>query len=114
MVMSRDFKILIVLTALSSAAIVFTHPKWFVRAGLGRRTIPCLQYLRQIDGAKQVWALENHKKAKDMVTMEDIRPYMGRGPKGEIPLCPKGGIYKIGRIGEPPSCSVDGSLASFR
>lgn len=70
----------------------------------------CLNNLRQFDSAKQQWALENHKKIKDTVTMDDLRPYLGRGSEGKMPQCPLGGVYKIGRLGDSPSCSIHGRL----
>jgi hypothetical protein len=38
----------------------------------------CLNNLRQIDAAKQQWAVEHNKKATDVVTMVDIAPYLGQ------------------------------------
>lgn len=64
----------------------------------------CINNLRQIDGAKEQWALENHKKLKDIVTTNDIAPYI----KGGMPKCPQGGIYIIGRVGTTPHCTFPG------
>ena len=47
----------------------------------------CINNLRLIDSAKQQWALENRKQATDTPTMDDLRPYIGRGPNGELPGC---------------------------
>jgi hypothetical protein len=68
----------------------------------------CINNLRQIDGAKQQWALENNKTSNDVPTMDDLRIYMGRGPQGVIPRCPGGGTYLLGRVGEDPRCSIGG------
>ncbi len=68
----------------------------------------CINNLRMIDGAKQQWALEYHKKITDIPTAQDITPYMGRGPAGEFPVCPEGGTYIIGAVGEKPRCSIPG------
>jgi hypothetical protein len=64
----------------------------------------CINHLRQIDGAKEQWALENHKKPKDIVTTNDIAAYI----KGGMPKCPQGGIYIIGRVGTTPHCTFPG------
>jgi len=64
---------------------------------------PCLNNLRQIDGAKQQWQLENRKTSSQVPTWEDIRPLLAH------PLvCPEGGTYILGRLGESPKCSVGG------
>jgi hypothetical protein len=71
-------------------------------------TAACINNLRQIESAKQQWALENGKTANDVPSWDDIRPYIGRGEKGEMPQCPQGGSYILGRIGESPKCSIGG------
>jgi hypothetical protein len=62
--------------------------------------------LRQIDGAKQQWALENNKAATAAPSWDEIRPYLGRGPLSTVPRCPEGGSYTLGRVDEPPRCSI--------
>jgi competence protein ComGC len=75
----------------------------------------CINNLRQIDAAKNEWALEHNAKSNDVVTIKDIRPYIERernnpfiklDAKGNLPKCPSGGVYTIGEIGEPPTCSL--------
>ena len=65
----------------------------------------CINNLRQIDGAKNEWALEKGKKAGDAVTEADITPYL---KSGKLPTCPSGGTYTIGKVGENPTCSIRG------
>jgi hypothetical protein len=65
----------------------------------------CINNLRLIDAAKQQWALEFRKQTTDTPAMEDLKPYIGRGPNGEMPTCPDGGTYTIGTVGEKPTCS---------
>ncbi|MGD1086456.1 MAG: hypothetical protein ABSA47_17100 [Verrucomicrobiota bacterium] len=59
-----------------------------------------------LDSAKQQWALEHKKTATDTPTWEDLRPYLGHGPAGDLPQCPAGGEYKINAVGVKPTCSV--------
>ena len=67
----------------------------------------CLQNLRAIDAAKQLWALEYKKDARDTPTEKDLLPYL----KGAVmPVCPAGGAYLIGSMDEPPICSVPGHV----
>ena len=67
------------------------------------QTVVCIQFLRQIDGAKQQWALENKKTPNDVPTPEDIAPYL---PNPEQIRCPAGGVYTINAVGVMPACSV--------
>ena len=53
----------------------------------------CVNNLRQIDGAKQQWALENAKKADDIPTKADIEQYLGR--TGAWPICPADGTCDL-------------------
>ena len=68
----------------------------------------CINNLRIMDGSKAQWALENHKQNTDVPTVDDVRPYMGRGPNGAMPTCPEGGVYTLGAVGEKPTCSIPG------
>lgn len=65
----------------------------------------CINNLRQIDAAKNQFALEKGKANGDPVTEADITPYL-RG--GVLPKCPSGGTYTIGKVGENPTCSIPG------
>ncbi|HEY4984282.1 MAG TPA: hypothetical protein VIJ24_04405 [Verrucomicrobiae bacterium] len=64
----------------------------------------CINSLRQIDGAKEQWALETHAKPGDIAPLTNVTSYI----KGGFPKCPQGGSYTIGRVGENPKCSVPG------
>ena len=81
----------------------------FIRA----RNVPaqnaCVNNLRQIDGAKQTWALEHSEMTNRPPTWNEIQPYLGRGTAGSLPSCPANGIYTLGRIGEPPRFSFGGT-----
>jgi outer membrane lipoprotein-sorting protein len=68
----------------------------------------CINNLRQIDAAKNQWALENNKKAGTIVTEDDIKPYIKLDADGNLPKCPSGGTYTIGKVGEKPTCSTAG------
>lgn len=64
----------------------------------------CVANLRQLEGAKERWALEEHKSTNDTPTMKDIAAHSG----GPLPECLAGGTYTLGRVGERPACSVTG------
>jgi hypothetical protein len=80
----------------------------FVKARQTAQQNSCINNLRQIDAAKQQWALENEKKSTDAPSQSDIQKYIGRGPNGTWPVCPNGGHYTIGPVGEPPTCNIPG------
>jgi regulator of replication initiation timing len=67
----------------------------------------CINNLRQIDAAKQQWALENDKPANAIPTAQDLLPYL---PGGIFPVCPAGGAYTINAVSVPPTCSVPGHV----
>jgi hypothetical protein len=62
----------------------------------------CASNLRQIDGAKEQWALENRAPAGTQVGLGQIAPFI----KGGELRCPSGGVYTIGRIDEAPRCTI--------
>jgi hypothetical protein len=62
----------------------------------------CITNLRQIDGAKEQWALENKAKLGDGVPAKDLARFI----KGGMPHCPDGGVYSIGPIDVLPRCSI--------
>jgi len=67
----------------------------------------CINILRQMDGAKQQWALEHGKTATAIPTPQDIAPYMGL-KDGVWPTCPAGGTYTLNAVNAAPTCSVPG------
>src|ERR1043165_3528091 len=72
-----------------------------------RQTPPrsgCIDNRRQIDGAKEQWALENKKKSGDAVQDADITPYI----KGLVmPTCPAGGTYTTGAVDAPATGTLN-------
>ncbi len=78
----------------------------FVKARTTSQMNACINNLRQIDGAKQQWALENKKPASATVASTSIMPYLGRGTTGQWPTCPASGTYTVGDLSTKPSCNV--------
>ncbi len=75
----------------------------FVKARETTQMNACINNLRQIDSAKQEWALEDNKKAGDVPTAADLDSYF---KDGKFPICPSGGIYTIGAVSNAPTCSI--------
>jgi len=95
---------------LSIAASIFLIPLMmaiaipnFVKARDTAMQNVCINNLRQIDGAKQQWALEHGKKADDVPTVADLKPYF---KNGVFPICLAGGTYTIGAVTNAPTCSI--------
>ncbi|MBI3880075.1 MAG: DUF4190 domain-containing protein [Verrucomicrobia bacterium] len=66
----------------------------------------CVNNLRQIDGAKEMWALENKKAAGAPVTAADLSQYLKGG--FESLHCLGGGTYTVNSLDQRPTCSVPG------
>jgi prepilin-type N-terminal cleavage/methylation domain-containing protein len=82
----------------------------FVRARTTSQVNACINNLRQIDSAKQQWALENKQDPAAEPDRTDIAPYMGRSTGGALSdvdfTCPAAGTYiAIGNVATPPECS---------
>ena len=66
----------------------------------------CINNLRQIDAAKQQWALENGKN--NGVTFQRLKISNRISKMALSPTCPAGGTYTIGAVSERPTCSIPG------
>jgi len=85
----------------------------FVRARTTAQQNACINNLRQIDGAKQQWALEQKAGATSSPADSDIQPYMGRGSAGGLPACPSDSTknfdtsYTVNNVSTPPTCNIN-------
>jgi len=77
---------------------------WFARERSRSASVNCISHLRDIDAAKQNWALENNKTTNDVPSWQDLVPKYIH----DKPQCPQGGNYTIGKVGEFPQCSYPG------
>lgn len=71
--------------------------------GSGGCVNACINILRQIDGAKEQYYLENLEAGNDPAISRLFGP--GNYIKTE-PRCPAGGQYTIGSRDTPPACSI--------
>jgi hypothetical protein len=78
----------------------------FTRARTQAHSNAVVNNLRQIDGAKQQWALENKKSPDDVPTWTDLQPYLGREGR-QVPSV-RGEEYVLGQVAEPPVATVGG------
>jgi len=77
----------------------------FVKARDTAMRNACINNLRQIDNAKEQWALENKKDA-DVVPTEAELDIVLRDKKMSEMKCPKGGTYSVNSVGQLPACSI--------
>ena len=70
----------------------------------------CINNLSQLVAAKNEWALEKSKKVGDEATEADLKPYLKLDADGNLPKCPGGGKYTLGKVGENPTCSIAGHV----
>ncbi|TFH17728.1 MAG: DUF3352 domain-containing protein [Lentisphaerales bacterium] len=77
----------------------------FVKARTSAQRNSCVNNLRQIDSAKEQWALEQSLSEGDHVDPVGMAQYI-RGNR--LPSCPQGGIYTINPVGANPECSIPG------
>jgi len=85
----------------------------FVRARQTAQQNACINNLRQIDSAKQQWALETRQATNATPVQSDIDPYLGRSGNASNVVCPAGGLtadfgssYNINSISTAPTCKI--------
>lgn len=65
----------------------------------------CISNLRQIESAKEQWAIENNQNDGANPTQAALQPYI-RGTN--VWTCPAGGTITINSIGTNPTCNISG------
>lgn len=80
----------------------------FMKARESSRTKSCVANLKQIQAAKEQWAMDEKKAGTDTPGAADL---YGAGLYIEtVPLCPSGGNYDgIGTVDTKPVCSMGGT-----
>lgn len=74
----------------------------FVQARESSRAKACVANLKQIDSAKQQWAMDTKAGTTATPGSTDISPTYVR----TIPNCPGGGTYTINNMATLPTCSI--------
>src|SRR4249920_2088923 len=78
----------------------------FIKAREASQKNACIANLKQIDGAKQTWALETKQVGGATATTSDLY-----GPTlyiRDTPACPANGAYVIGIVTAKPTCNIGG------
>ncbi|HEX3627335.1 MAG TPA: von Willebrand factor type A domain-containing protein [Verrucomicrobiae bacterium] len=82
----------------------------FVKARATSQANSIINNARQIDAAKNEWALETHKPADAVPTSNDLTPYL----EGNKIRSVAGEKYVLGRVSEPTVAELGGKLLSAR
>ncbi len=80
-------------------------PQW-ISARTRSQTNSCLANLKQIEDAKEQWAMEYHQPEGASVAQSDLNPDYIKG--ATFPTCPSGGTYTLNVIGTAAVCSTHG------
>jgi prepilin-type N-terminal cleavage/methylation domain-containing protein len=75
----------------------------FVRARQTSQQNACINNLRQVDGGKDQYAIENNQVTGATADWGVISPYLKKSP-----TCPAGGAYTWAGVGTDPSCNIAG------
>lgn len=99
-------QLLVVIGVLAVVVLAVVVPN-FVRAHATPSKNSCIANLKQIDGAKEQWALENKKTVGTPVDVAAVNSYL----KYSIaPQCPANGTYTYNPVGKAPTCSLGATL----
>ena len=85
----------------------------FITSRTTSQTKVCINNLRQIDSAKQQWALENKRTGGATPAQTDLEPYLVRGTSGRMPVCPSAGgtatfdtTYTVNEVTNAAACLI--------
>jgi prepilin-type N-terminal cleavage/methylation domain-containing protein len=76
----------------------------FIKAREASQSNACIANLKQIDGAKQTWALETKQVTSASPASTDL--YGATLYIRDEPLCPANGTYTIGAVSAKPTCNL--------
>ncbi|HOP80720.1 MAG TPA: prepilin-type N-terminal cleavage/methylation domain-containing protein, partial [Armatimonadota bacterium] len=78
----------------------------FMRARETSRAKSCQGNLRQIETAKEQWAMDTKAASEAEPKVEDLVDEYMKGTPDTLPECPSNGEYSIGTLQDRPSCSI--------
>ena len=82
----------------------------FIQARTRSQISTCVSNLKQIEGAKEQWAMVNKKGATDTPTSTELVGDATTGFIKTYPSCPTSGTYTIGNMSTRPVCTVAGHV----
>ena len=78
----------------------------FMKARTTSQKNACIENLRQVEGAKEQWAMEKSKATGDTLVDSEVKGYL---KTGLYPSCPAGGTYTYNVVGTDAACSKSAS-----
>jgi prepilin-type N-terminal cleavage/methylation domain-containing protein len=80
----------------------------FVKARATSQQNACINNMRQIAAAVNEWSLEAGQTTGANVRLDLLKPYIQLNSNSSIPMCPAGGTYTVGIVGNAPqvTCSL--------
>jgi len=102
---------IIIVVAIIGLLAALAIPNFVKSRSRGQQNV-CINNLRQIDSAKQQWALETRQATNATPQETDIGPYLGRAGNTDGMGCPAGGAdstnfansYNILAVNVAPTC----------
>src|ERR1051325_1964951 len=76
----------------------------FINARANSQRNSCIANLKQIESAKEQWAMVNKKGSTDTPVSSDLVGDATTGFMKSYPACPTGGDYTIGDMSTRPTC----------
>src|SRR5437016_332290 len=101
--MTKKFKVALAVIGCAASLVVAVTPS-LMRARSIAKCNACLNHQAQIEGAKQMWGIKNHKTTNDVPTWADLAAnhlYLKK-----MLVCPAGGDYTLGKLDERVRCSI--------
>ena len=95
---------IMIVVAIIALLAVIAIPS-FASARVRAQRTACINNLRQIDGAKDQWALDNNQPPTATPDMGDLVG-VADGYIKSTPECPAGGDYTVGALAANPTCTV--------
>jgi prepilin-type N-terminal cleavage/methylation domain-containing protein len=102
---------IMIVVAIIGMLMAMAIPNLVNATGKAKRTT-CLSNLRYMDNAKQQWNVEYKAAATATPTPSDIRPFLGRGTGGTLPVCPSDQAstfatsYSLNDLQTSPTCLI--------
>src|SRR5688500_13221101 len=81
----------------------------FIRAREGSRAKSCQGNLKQIESAKEQWAMDTKASTTATPAMTDLSPSYIKS----TPACPSSGTYTVAAMNANPTCSIGGTAGTY-
>jgi prepilin-type N-terminal cleavage/methylation domain-containing protein len=91
----------------------------FVTSRKNAQATACINNIRVIQGAKDMWSLEAKKSSSDTATEAELQPYIGHGATGKLPTCPNDSAstfatsYSVNQVDAMVICNIGGGNAQY-